>query len=80
MNYSLTDVFNLNPYQIQKSIKYKIFQKKINQLTKYHEHYCKEYKQIINLMRINFTKENYPPFLHSSIFKSLNLKTQKKNP
>ncbi len=77
MNYSISELTKYDSYSLRSNQKIKIFKKKIKELTNYHYKYCRDYQNIINFFNISFKNEIYPPFIHTSIFKNIDIKTVK---
>lgn len=75
-------LLNEKPYSLDEGKKKKLFKNKINELTKFHQKNCNEYKKIINFFGFNKRKKYQIkdlPFLPVQIFKEIDLISTKKH-
>lgn len=76
MNFVLENLYTKDPYSLEKEEKRLFFQSVLSELTRYHYKNCKEYQQILNLMRYN-PERNVPieeqPMIPVRLFKEYDL-------
>ena len=79
---NIQEFLNLNPYELKKRDKNKLFFKFQKNLSRFHKKNCSEYNKISSIFFEKLNKINCLsdlPYIHSNIFKNFNLKSTNNN-